>query len=67
MKKTKDEEASPSSRSMLNQKTGGILDKKTNEDFNNEHPDHADPNLKKEIPRYSVKIRQAVQIKDKLY
>jgi len=25
---------------MLGQKTGSMLDKKTNEDFNNEHPDH---------------------------
>ena len=29
-------------RSMLEQKTGSALDLKTNEDFNNEHPDHED-------------------------
>ena len=30
---------------MLGQKTGSMLDKKTNEDFNNVHPDHDDSGL----------------------
>ena len=33
------------SQSMLGQKTGSMLDKKTNEDFNNEHPNHSDSGL----------------------
>ena len=33
------------SQNMLGQKTGSMLDKKTNEDFNNEHPNHNDSGL----------------------
>ncbi len=33
------------SQSMLGQNTGSILDKKTNEDFNSEHPYHNDSGL----------------------
>lgn len=33
------------SQSMLGQKTGSMLDKKTNEDFNNAHPNHNDSGL----------------------
>ncbi len=42
MKKIK---GSKNSNSMLDQKTGSMLDVKTNEDFNNEHPDHDDAGL----------------------
>ena len=40
MKKTKSESNKTDSISKLGQKTGSSLDIKTNEDFNNEHPDH---------------------------
>lgn len=40
MKKTKNESGKSASKSMLGQKIGSSLDIKTNQDFNNEHPDH---------------------------
>ncbi len=40
MKKTKIESGKSVSKSMLGQKTGSSLDIKTNQDFNNEHPDY---------------------------
>ncbi len=42
MDKNKSDVNNQNSRSMLDQKRGSMLDKKTNEDFNNEHPDHDD-------------------------
>ena len=40
MKKTKNESGKLDSKSMLGQIIGSSLDIKTNQDFNNEHPDH---------------------------
>jgi peptide methionine sulfoxide reductase MsrB len=40
MKKTKNDQSSKKPRTMLDQEVGSMIDKKTNEDFNNEHPDH---------------------------
>ena len=45
MKKTKNDQSSKKPRTMLDQKIGSMEDKKTNEDFNNEHPDHDDAGL----------------------
>ena len=45
MEKTKKEKGNQNSSSMLGQKTGSALDKKTNEDFNQEHPDHDENGL----------------------
>ncbi len=45
MKKTKNDQSSKKPRTMLGQKTGSMLDLKTNEDFNNEHPDHDENGL----------------------
>ncbi len=42
MKKIKE---TKNSRSMLGQKEGSMLDLKTNEDFNNVHPDHDENGL----------------------
>ena len=46
MEKIKNEQGNPNSGSMLGQKTGSALDKKTNEDFNEQHPDHDNSGLK---------------------
>lgn len=51
MKKTKNDQSSQNSNSMLGQKTGSMLDLKTNEDFNNEHPDHNDTGLTQIDPK----------------
>jgi hypothetical protein len=40
MKKTKNDQSSKKPRTMLDQEVGSMEDIKTNEDFNNEHPDH---------------------------
>ncbi len=45
MKKRKNNQRSKNSITMLGQKTGSMLDLKTNEDFNNQHPDHDDTSL----------------------
>ena len=45
MKKIKNDQSSQKHRTMLGQKTGSMLDLKTNEDFNNEHPDHDENGL----------------------
>lgn len=45
MEKTKKEKGNQNSSSMLGQKTGSALDKKTNEDFNSQHPDHDEKGL----------------------
>lgn len=50
MVKLQKDQSNRNSRSMLDQKTGSMLDKKTNEDFNNEHPDHNDSGLIKGSP-----------------
>ena len=50
MEKTKNDQGNQNSRSMLDQKIGSALDIKTNEDFNNEHPDHDDSGLIKANP-----------------
>ncbi|HEY8658497.1 MAG TPA: hypothetical protein VIL78_05645 [Hanamia sp.] len=50
MAKTKKDRDTQNSRTMLDQKTGSMLDKKTNEDFNNEHPDHNEAGLINDSP-----------------
>jgi hypothetical protein len=47
MKKTKNDQSSKKPRTMLDQEVGSMIDKKTNEDFNNEHPDHDENGLLK--------------------
>jgi hypothetical protein len=47
MKKAKIDPISKKRRTMLDQEVGSMQDKKTNEDFNNEHPDHDDAGLTK--------------------
>ena len=47
MKKTKNNQSGQNSCTLLDQKTGSMLDQKTNEDYNKEHPDHNDSNLTK--------------------
>ena len=47
MKKTKNDPRNKKPRTMLDQEVGSMEDKKTNEDFNNEHPDHHETGLKK--------------------
>jgi len=47
MKKTKNSQSGQNPCTLLDQKTGSMLDQKTNEDYNREHPDHNDPNLTK--------------------
>jgi hypothetical protein len=42
MEKNKNDQGNKNYRTMLDQKIGSALDLKTNEDFNNEHPDHDD-------------------------
>ena len=46
MRKNKKGQSEPIPQTILEQKPGSMLDKKTNEDFNNEHPDHDGPELK---------------------
>lgn len=48
MKKAKNAQSSKKPRTMLDQEVGSMEDKKTNEDFNNEHPDHNDNGLIKD-------------------
>lgn len=48
MDKIKKEQGNLNSRSMLDQNIGSALDIKTNEDFNNEHPDHDESGFIKE-------------------
>jgi hypothetical protein len=43
----KNNKSSNKPRTMLDQEVGSMQDKKTNEDFNNEHPDHDDAGLTK--------------------
>ncbi len=50
MKKTKNDQSSQKPRTMLGQEVGSMIDKKTNEDFNNEHPDHDEAGLIKDNP-----------------
>ena len=45
MKKSKNNNRNKSPLTMLDQKQGSMLDIKTNEDFNNEHPDHDEQGL----------------------
>ena len=45
MKKSKNNNGNKSPLTMLDQKQGSMLDIKTNEDFNNEHPDHDEQGL----------------------
>jgi hypothetical protein len=45
MKNTKNDQSSKKTRTMLDQEAGSMIDKKTNEDFNNEHPDHDETGL----------------------
>lgn len=40
MKKAKNDPSSKKPQTMLHQEVGSMQDRKTNEDFNNEHPDH---------------------------
>ena len=47
MKKTKNDQSGKKPRTMLDQEIGSMDDKKTNEDFNNEHPDHDENGLLK--------------------
>ncbi|MEO8088384.1 MAG: hypothetical protein ABI763_16305 [Bacteroidota bacterium] len=42
MKKTKNDQSSKKSRTMLGQEIGSMEDIQTNQDFNNEHPKHTD-------------------------
>ncbi len=46
MKKSKIEKSSKKPRTMLDQVVGSMQDIKTNQDFNNEHPDHDENGLK---------------------
>ena len=48
MNKLQKKQSNQNSRNMLGQKTGSMIDKKTNEDFNNEHPDHNEAGLIKD-------------------
>ena len=41
----KNDKSSQKSRTMLDQEVGSMEDKKTNEDFNNEHPKHTESGL----------------------
>jgi hypothetical protein len=43
----KNNKSSNKPRTMLDQEVGSMQDKKTNEDFNNEHPDHDENGLTK--------------------
>ncbi|MCY7409373.1 MAG: hypothetical protein LH473_03810 [Chitinophagales bacterium] len=45
MKKTKNDKSSKKPRTMLDQAVGSMEDKKTNEDFNNQHPKHTESGL----------------------
>ncbi len=45
MKKTKNDQNRKKPRTMLGQEVGSMLDKKTNQDFNNEHPNHDENGL----------------------
>ena len=45
MKNSKNNNSNKNPLTMLDQKQGSMLDTKTNEDFNNEHPDHDDQGL----------------------
>lgn len=40
MKKAKNDPSGKKPQTMLDQEVGSMQDRKTNEDFNNEHPDH---------------------------
>ncbi len=50
MKKNKNDQRRKKPRTMLDQEVGSMEDKKTNEDFNNEHPDHDESGLIRENP-----------------
>lgn len=47
MKNAKNDQSGKKPQTMLDQEIGSMQDKKTNEDFNNEHPDHDDAGFKK--------------------
>ncbi len=67
MKKAKKAQSSKKPRTMLDQEVGSMLDIKTNQDFNNEHPDHdkngllqgdsgkVDKKIKTKITKKSIK------------
>ncbi len=40
MKKAKNDQSIKKPHTMLDEEIGSMQDRKTNEDFNNEHPDH---------------------------
>ncbi len=55
IKKSDDGSSLQNSRTMLDQIVDSMLDHKTNEDFNNEHPDHDEHNLTEDSPLKETK------------
>jgi len=63
MKKTKKEQSRKKPLTMLHQAVGSMEDQKTNEDFNNQHPDHDSNGLKKDNSGGdNIKIRKKSQL-----
>lgn len=66
MKKTKKDQSSKKPRTMLDQVVGSMLDKKTNQDFNNEHPDHDENGLiKGNSDEGEKKLTKKLKLKNK--